>query len=165
MDPRRKGDQSLFDNFDFKILANIMLQNHRNSDMHWIAHYATYDRVTTNHLNDTKPLVENLKSFENSNYLLSSDEMESMKKEFTILVARVLLKFFPCMKPLSRVVPGHIEHKYSEEMAKKSEIVMLPVVPFNQNKHSDIVQYLDWLQNLLFEVRTCYLYIITINYR
>ena len=24
----------VFDDFDFKILANIILQNHRNSDMH-----------------------------------------------------------------------------------------------------------------------------------
>ena len=50
----------VFDNFDFKILANIMLSNHRNSDMHWIAHYVTYDRFSTKDLNDTKPLHPNL---------------------------------------------------------------------------------------------------------
>ena len=39
----------VFDNFDFTILANILLRNHRNSDMHWIAQYVTFDRVCSRH--------------------------------------------------------------------------------------------------------------------
>ena len=31
----------VFDNFDFRVLTNIILRNHRNSDMHWIAQYVT----------------------------------------------------------------------------------------------------------------------------
>lgn len=42
----------VFDNFDFRILANIILRNHGNADMHWIAHYVTFDRVPFSHLND-----------------------------------------------------------------------------------------------------------------
>lgn len=42
--------------------------------------------------------------------------------------------------------------RYSSEMAKKSCIVGLPVVPFNQNKISDVCQYLQWLQDLLYKV-------------
>ena len=34
-------------------------------------------------------------------------------------------------------------------MKKKSSIVALPVVPFNQAKLSDVCQYLDYLQNFL----------------
>ena len=34
-----------FDNLDFKVLVYIILQNHRNSDKHWIAHFLTFDRV------------------------------------------------------------------------------------------------------------------------
>ena len=43
----------VFDNFDFKILANIILQNHRNSDMHWIGQFVTFDRISCDHLDDT----------------------------------------------------------------------------------------------------------------
>ena len=39
----------VFDNFDFTILANILLRNHRNSDMHWIGQYVTFDRVCSRH--------------------------------------------------------------------------------------------------------------------
>ena len=39
-------------------------------------------------------------------------------------------------------------------MAKKSVIINLPIVPYNQSKHSDVVQYLEVLQELLTEVYT-----------
>ena len=38
---------------------------------------------------------------------------------------------------------------FSDCMKKKSTIVALPVVPFNQSKLSDVCQYLDYLQNCL----------------
>ena len=42
--------------------------------------------------------------------------------------------------------------RYLNEMAQKSCIVGLPVVPFNQNKVSDVCQYLQWLEDLLLKV-------------
>ena len=43
----------IFDNLDFKILVNIILTNHRNSDHHWIAHFLTFDRVSSQNLYDS----------------------------------------------------------------------------------------------------------------
>ena len=37
-------------------------------------------------------------------------------------------------------------------MAQKSDIVGLPVVPFNQNKVANVCQYLQWLQDFFLEV-------------
>ena len=34
----------VFDNFDFRVLSNVQLKDHQNSDMHWIAQFATFDR-------------------------------------------------------------------------------------------------------------------------
>ena len=31
-------------------------------------------------------------------------------------------------------------------------MIGLPVVPFNQNKHADVIKYLEWLQNFLQEI-------------
>ena len=44
----------VFDNFDVRILTDIILSNHRNSDMHWIAQHVTFDRVPSSHLDDSK---------------------------------------------------------------------------------------------------------------
>ena len=57
----------VFDNFDFRILTNIILRNHRNSNMHWIAQYVTFDRVPSSHLDDSKPIVPDIKDFDNVN--------------------------------------------------------------------------------------------------
>jgi hypothetical protein len=43
--------------------------------------------------------------------------------------------------------------RYSEEMAKKSTVIGLPIVPFNQNKHSDMCLYLKYLEDFLSNLR------------
>ena len=101
-----------FDNIDFKILVNIVLKNHRNSDIHWIAQYLTYDRVPSAGLDDSKPLVSDVKDFDNVNYLLSQAETEKLRHDFIVLVARVLVEFFEFMKPFENAVPRHITHRY-----------------------------------------------------
>ena len=52
-----------FDNMDFRVLVNIILKNHQNSDKHWIAHYLTFDRVPCHGLDDKKPLVSDSTAF------------------------------------------------------------------------------------------------------
>ena len=101
----------VFDNFGFKILAYIILPNHRNSDMHWIAHFVTFDRILSDHLDDSKPLVSDIKTFENKEYLLDEGELKKMKSDFSILVSRVLVQFFPCLQYVKNKVVQHIPHK------------------------------------------------------
>lgn len=45
-----------------------------------------------------------------------------------------------------------ISFRYSEFMKKKSVIIGLPVVPYNQSKHSDVCQYLEYVQKLLVDI-------------
>ena len=42
--------------------------------------------------------------------------------------------------------------RFSSFMEKKSEIIGLPVVSFNQSKHSDVCQYLEYLQAFITDV-------------
>ena len=37
-------------------------------------------------------------------------------------------------------------------MAKKSTVIGLPIVPYNQNKHADVVQYLEYIEDFLMKV-------------
>ena len=101
----------VFDNFDFKILANIILPNHRNSDIHWIAHFLTFDRIPCDNLDDSKPLVSDIKLFENKEYLLDEEELKKMKSDFTILVTRILVQFLECLRPVKNEVITHIPHR------------------------------------------------------
>lgn len=90
-----------FDNLDFKVLVNIILQNHRNSDMHWIAHLLTFDRVPS----------KCIEGFENIEYLLNKDDLQKLHSDFIILVARVLKEFLDSLK--GTAVPEHIPHRYN----------------------------------------------------
>ena len=103
-----------FDNIDFRILVNIILKNHQNSDKHWIAHYLTFDRVPCDGLDDKKPLVSDCRAFDNINYLLSKEELDKLRQNFIVLVARVLVEFFEFMKPFAKVVPAHITHRLAQ---------------------------------------------------
>lgn len=141
-----------FDNFDFRILTNIIVKGYQNSDMHWITQFITFDRVSSAHLNDSRPLIQDINDFDNINYLLSKSELHAQRWNYIVLVSRVLVNFFPSSSPLKGIVPKHIRHQYSEEMAKPSEIIGLPVVPFNQNKIGDVCQYLGYLTKFLVEV-------------
>ena len=101
----------VFDNFDFKILADIILPNHRNSDMHWIAQFMTFDRFPSDHLDDTKPLVHDVKLFDNKEFLVTETEIQNGRSNFVTLVMRILVEFFPCMTHLKSVVVEHIPHR------------------------------------------------------
>ena len=74
--------------------------------MHWIAYYVTFERVSSRHLDNSKPIVSG-----NINYLMRKDELEWQGNDYIILVARVLLEFFPSLGPLRDVVPSHILHR------------------------------------------------------
>ena len=120
--------------------------------MHWIAQYITFDRVSSTGLCNSKPIVSNINEFENKNYLLSQDELEKLRHEYIILVARVLVTYFPCLQPIKHIVEKHITHKYSKEMATPSTIINMAVVPYNQNKTGDVCQYLDNLTQTMVKV-------------
>ena len=102
----------VFDNFDFRILANVILHNHRSSDMHWIAQYATFERVASGHLDDSTPVVPNIDTFDDINYLLGKTELDQQRQDYTIIVTCILLHFFLALQPLSDVIPSHIQHRY-----------------------------------------------------
>lgn len=141
-----------FDNFDFQILTNIIVKGYQNSDMHWITQFITFERVSSANLNDTRPLIQDINDFDNTKYLLSKRELEDQRWNYIVLVSRVLVEYFSCLKSLKNVVPKHIKHQYSQEMAKASEIISLSVVPYNQNKIGDVCQYLSYLTQFLVKV-------------
>ena len=89
-----------YENIDFRILVNIILKNHQNSNDHWIAQYITFDRVPSDGLDDRKSLVpvtpENLTTL--TTYWEKMTWMP-FRQNFIVLVARVLLEFFEFMKP------------------------------------------------------------------
>ena len=134
----------VYDNFDFRITPGQLTKDHQNTDNHWISQYVTFDRIDTSGMNNSHSIGD-LTEFEIFGYLLNEAEEAKLRSDYIILVARVLVKFISWLEPLKESL-GHIKHRYSREMTRKSVVVGLPVVPYNQNKHADVIKYLEWLQ-------------------
>lgn len=64
----------VFDNFDFRIFANIFFRNYRNLDMYWIVQYVIFDWVFLGYFDDLKFIVFDINDFVNVNYFLNKEE-------------------------------------------------------------------------------------------
>ena len=58
-----------------------------------------------------------------SELLPSAESNLSVENDFVVLVSRMVVKFLPAFQMFRDVVVHHIPHKYSSEMAEKSEVV------------------------------------------
>ncbi len=85
----------------------------------------------------------------NDAFLPHSEDIQAVKENLMILVSRILVQYFPTLAFLSKVVPKHILHKYSTEMAKKSEAVVLDILMKNENCNEDMLDIMDVMQDYL----------------
>lgn len=72
-----------------------------------------------------------------------------MKSNLVILVSRILTQYFPALSFLVSVVPKHILHRYSKEMSKKSEVVVIDILMKNETKRKDMLDIMNAMQDYL----------------
>lgn len=82
-------------------------------------------------------------------FLPQKRDIFATKSNLVVLVSRILVEYFPALKFLSVVVPKHIHHKYSKEMAKKSEVVVLDILMKNETDHKDMLDIMNTMQDYL----------------
>ena len=97
-------------------------KDHLNQSIHWTHQYAIRDNVADRTLEATqrqKPVKEVQLS------ALLPDEATCMRlqKRWAVLVSRVLTTYLKKFQFLNKDVLWHISHKYSTQMAQKSETV------------------------------------------
>ena len=125
------------DNVDKKKGVRDVRSDHQGKMHNMYSLMAVKGRVSVPDEVDTEG--GDLKSFSPSSFLPNKDDILAITRNLKVLVARILCKHVRCLSPLSKQVPAHITHEYSEDMARKSEFFFLDVLMKNEAIHADRV--------------------------
>lgn len=116
------GFAILFDNIDGKVNRRHMTKENQNFDFHWVNHKAVMNRVSGNKL-DNSP--RNILEVSNIKLLPTVQDQKQQRHNYVVLVARILVEHLQSFALFKEVCVKHIPHKYSKEMAGKSESVSI----------------------------------------
>lgn len=139
------------DNWDLKVLKGHMRKDIQNEDLHLFASNLIENRVNFSHLLNEHPKGDILQ-FPRHKFSLNVNEWKMYAESAKILVGRIICEFLPKFKWIKSVLPVHIPHKYSSEMAKKSNIVSLPILDANEAKYEDCVHILRSYEKWIAEI-------------
>ena len=109
-----------FDNIDGRHERRHMTKDNQNLDFHWVNHKVIMNRVCGHGL---ETLPRDICSISNIKFFPTVEDQKLQRHNYVVLVSRVLVEHLRCFSFLKDVCVSHISHKYSKEMAKKSEVV------------------------------------------
>ena len=112
------------DNCDLHQKPNHETLTRRTKEHHWFNLYAVRDRIHGLEMADGHPQTDASRLML-SKFLPNEDDCRALRKDFIILVARVLVKYLPWFSAIKPAVADHIPHRYSNCMGQKSDIVSL----------------------------------------
>ena len=110
------------DNVDMRTKVRQMTLTNQNKDQHMFQVCSYKNRVSGNHLDDTKP-KDNIETVQFKRLVPGPHEQSKLIQEFAFLVATQLTELIPCFVQFKPTLPKHIEHENLRDTTKKSERV------------------------------------------
>ena len=132
------------DNVDKQRYVRDYRSDNQGQMLHMYSILVGRSRTPAPELQDTGT-VSKLEEIPNDSFLPQSTDIQAVKANLVILVRRILTEF------LTKVVPKHILHQYSNKMAEKSEVIVLDVLMKNETKHEDMLDIMRAMQDYLGE--------------
>ena len=115
------GYKLVFDNIDKHVKPRYMRSDSQAVSLHYVHVYGVKDRIDYSSLSSQKPTELNLYDI-----LPSAEDYDSLKKDFTTLISRMLHTHLPFFgDDFKNLAEKHIPHQYSAEMCLKSEVVSI----------------------------------------
>lgn len=107
----------VMDNIDKNIKPNQMRIDKQTKSLHYMHKYAVRDRIDLSSFTD-RPSLPDISKIKVSSILPSVDDQSAIKKNFAVLIARVLVQNLPFFKDFGSGVERHIRHKFTHEMTE-----------------------------------------------
>ena len=139
------------DNWDLKVRVATR-KSHQNKDYHLLASNLIANRICFDHLPNDKPIFDDIRKLPKQSFYMNFNEWKMYKKTTKILIGRIIVEFFPKFKFLKKLLPNHIEHKYSQQMNKKSTIINMPIIDANEASYADCVKVLETYEKWIAEI-------------
>ena len=110
------------DNVDKKVKPRYMRSDNQSKDLHFFHLYAAKDCIDLSAASEEFPSLNPDAVL--SELLPTADDIEEIKSNFGVLIARQLVQYFPFFeKHFSDVVTQHIPNAHEAEMKEVSEVV------------------------------------------
>ena len=123
------------DNVDKQIKVRDLRSDHYGKLYHMYSILAIRNRVDNTQMACTG-CTGDISKMSLEEFLPSNADVNAIRANLVILVARILVTHIPALGFLSRMVPMHILHRYSNEMATKSEVALVDVLMENKASHA-----------------------------
>ena len=130
------------DNVDKQQKARDVRSDHKGQMYHMYSILALKSQVPMPQL----PHTGSLEDTPAEHFLPSAQEL---KGTLTVLVARLLTQYIPSLSFLAAVVPKHIGHKYSAQMAQKSDVAVIDVLVKNETVGKDMLDIMETMHGYL----------------
>ena len=142
----------VLDNIDWDEKTHDMRQEVQNKSVHAVATSIVFNRVSDKGLPDSGP-QQDLKDC-NVHQLVDIGplELEAIRNRYRILVAKLLFEHFPCFAMFKPYMSESTVCSHAEEMARKSEVITMPVVMKDEKKYAEVVDVLDQLEKWTHEI-------------
>ena len=134
------------DNLHLQIQTKVMSLSRQNKSLHWFNMVATQERVQSPVFADQEPRPS-IMALSPKKFLPSNSDDEHLRKEFTVLVTRVLCHNLQGLFQLRNCVVDHIPHEHMKESANKSVQVPLGVTELNENKQKDMIDIMHQINS------------------
>lgn len=117
------GYRLVGDNVDIMIKPRQTSIAHASTDLHFFNLMAVKNRISGNHLSDSRDESKLKDPLDWSQVLPSVDDHQRLESHWTTLVGHIICKYIPSLQWMQHYIPEHIPHEYSDVTKKKSEVV------------------------------------------
>jgi len=138
------------DNVDKKKGVRDIRVDHQSELQHMYSMLVVRSRVPSPPL-DARSAVSDFGSLQPSDFLPTAEDIKAIQDNLVVLVSRILCQNMKHLSFILRVVPAHVTHQYSEENAKKSDVIVLDVLMKNEAKNADMLEIMQAMQGYLGE--------------
>ena len=130
-----------------------MRKENQNKSVHAMATSIVFSRVPSpQSLPNALPQQDLRKCNPRQVVNLSSDENDTIRKRYHVIVQNMLFQQFPAFESFKPSTPSTTHCQYAENMPEKSVTVTMPVLMKDEKKYAECVDVLDQLEQWTHDI-------------